>query len=38
MLRMDFNIVLKKCPEGPDLLEISFGLEEENNAVHSPCS
>lgn len=35
ILSMDFIILLKKCPEGPDLLEISFGLEEGNNAVHS---
>lgn len=34
MLSMDLiSYSFKKCPEGPDLWELGFDLEEENNTV-----
>lgn len=36
VLSTDFiSYSLKKCPEGPDLWEIGFGLEEDNNTLRS---
>lgn len=35
-LSTDFiSYIFKKCPEGPDLWEFGFDVEEENNTVHS---